>query len=179
MHASQFLFTQSIMCILSLAHFNLHHFPAHPMSIPPPSLCSCLKCLPVDGHRSLSQAPSFPTGHQNHVSTCTRMNSEFLSSCVSCYYPPHLLTVHSLSRSLTPGGHPPALRPSPLPVSRALSVRSPSALMSRKGLFPMPMETICCTRSSREQRQCYQLPCSFPTLHSAFSFSWRLLLLSC
>ena len=27
------------MCILSLAHFNLHHFPAHPMSIPPPSLC--------------------------------------------------------------------------------------------------------------------------------------------
>ena len=85
MHASQFLFTQSIMCILSLAHFNLHHFPAHPMSIPPPSLCSCLKCLPVDGHRSLSQAPSFPTGHQNHVSTCTQMNSEFLSSCVSCH----------------------------------------------------------------------------------------------
>lgn len=57
---------------------------------------------------------------------------------------------------LTSGGQPPALWPSPLPVSRALSVRSPRALMSRKGLFPMPMETICCTRSSREQRPCYQ-----------------------
>ena len=67
---------------------------------------------------------------------------------------------------LTAGGHPrpPALWPSPLPVSRALSVRSPRALMSRKGLFPMPMETICCTRSSREQRPCYQPLCSFPTL---------------
>lgn len=64
------------------------------------------------------------------------------------------------------GGHPPALWPSPLPVSKALSVLSPRALMSRKGLFPMPMETICCTRSSREQRPCYQPPsaplCSQP-----------------
>lgn len=51
---------------------------------------------------------------------------------------------------------PPAPWTLPLPVSRALSVRSPRALMSRKGLFPMPMETICCTRSSGEQRPCLQ-----------------------
>lgn len=62
-------------------------------------------------------------------------------------------------QGLTSGRSPPPPAPwtSPLPVSRALSVRSPRALMSRKGLFPMPMETICCTRSSRKQRLCWQL----------------------
>lgn len=39
--------------------------------------------------------------------------------------------------------------------------------MSRKGLFPMPIETICCTRSSREQRPCYQPP--FALLCSSLS----------
>lgn len=62
---------------------------------------------------------------------------------------------------------PPALWTSPLPVSRALSVRSPRALMSRKGLFPMPMETICCTRSSREQRPCLLLSLGPPASVSA------------
>lgn len=62
---------------------------------------------------------------------------------------------------------PPALWTSPLPVSRALSVRSPRALMSRKGLFPMPMETICCTRSSREQRPSLLLSLGPPASVSA------------
>lgn len=70
-----------------------------------------------------------------------------------------------LYQGLTSGNTPsppPAPWTSPLPVSRALSVRSPRALMSRKGLFPMPMETICCTRSSREQRPCLLLSLGSP-----------------
>lgn len=90
--------------------------------------------------------------------------------------PPHYaLTL----KVLTPGSrpHPPALWPSPLPVSKALSVRSPRALMSRKGLFPMPMETICCTRSSRKQRPRYQQNPSAPSLLQAPALSWWTLLL--
>lgn len=88
--------------------------------------------------------------------------SSTISGKTSTRYPSSLCTtlpqlcLHC--QGLDSGVHSPALWPSPLPVSRALSVRSPRALMSRKGLFPMPIETICCTRSSREQRPCYQPP---------------------